>query len=420
LGDDRIDRRPPSRLIDGFHHHFARPPTLLVRAPGRVDLIGAHTDYNDGFVLPMAIDRDAWLAVAPADGGSSGGVTTVVALDLRETATFDADLPLPPWARYPSGVAQALASAGLAARPMDAALTSDVPAGAGVSSSAALEVAFATAWQALGGWEVEPMELARLCRQAENDYVGVACGIMDQFACVFGQAGCVLLLDCRSLDWHAVPLPPGVSIVVADTTTRRHLAHGALNARRAECRSALSALRELLPHITALRDVTPEDLDTHAHRLPEPERSRARHVVAECARVRAAAEALAAGDAVRVGRLMDESHISARDLYAASGPAIEAMWHAAHAHPACLGGRFIGAGFAGCLVFLVRADSEVDFIAATLDRFRGDSGLAARLYPVQAAQGAQVVPVPPASRTGSVTSRTWGTGSPPSPIEGRS
>jgi galactokinase len=386
---------PPRGLVDAYRRHFG-PPAFFVRAPGRVDLIGAHVDYNDGFVLPAAIDRNVWLAVGPARS-----TTTVVALDLGTAASFDTDRlaervdmagqPLPTWARYPGGVAWALHTAGLSVPPLAAVLTGDVPVGAGVSSSAAVEIAFALAWRELGGWDLPLMDLARLCRRAENEYVGVACGLMDQFAAAFGQRDHALLLDCRSLDWQTVSLPPQVAVVIADTTTRRQLSDGALNTRQAECQAALRELQACLPHIAALRDVTAEEIATYGPRLAEPGRSRAQHVVAECRRVLAVAAALRDGDAVRAGHLMDESHVSARDLYGASGPALEAMWAAAHGHPACLGGRFIGAGFAGCLVFLVRADDTADFIGTTASRFALATGIVADLYATGIADGAAVV-----------------------------
>jgi len=368
-----------------------------VRAPGRVDLIGAHVDYNDGFVLPAAIDRDVWLAVGPAEG-----TTTVVALDLDLRAEFGpADVearrdarggPLAGWARYPAGVAWALAEAGHRPPALRAVLTGDVPVGAGVSSSAAVEVAFGVAWRALGGLDIDDMGLARLCRRAENEYVGVACGLMDPFASLFGRQGHALLLDCRSLAWEAVPLPEDVALVVADTGTRRQLADGALNARQAQCAEATRRLAARLPGVRALRDVTPADIDRLADELPEPLLSRARHVVDENARVLAMAEALRRGDAGTAGALMSASHVSARDLYDASGPALEAMWRAAARDPACLGGRFIGAGFAGCLVFLARADGADALVANAAPEFRAATGLTPRLYRVRPADGAEVLP----------------------------
>lgn len=386
----------PEGLAERFAASFGRAPDFFVRAPGRVDVIGAHVDYNDGPVLVVAIDREVWLAV----GVATGGVTTVVAGDLGETARFspaglaarrDPDgRPLPVWARYAAGVMWALGQEGLAAPAIDVRLESRVPMGAGLSSSAALEVAFALAWRHAGRWSLAPMHLARLCRRAENEYVGVACGLMDQFASVFGRRGQALLLDCRSLEWQAVPLPEAVTLVVADTTTRRQLSDGRLNERQAECQAALSALQARMPGIAALRDVPEADLERLAHLLPPVPLARARHVTSEIARVQRTAEALAAGRAAAAGAEMNASHQSARDRYDVSGPALEAMWAAARVHPACLGGRAVGAGFAGCMVFLVAADGAAAFGAETATRFEAATGLQARMTAVQAAPGASV------------------------------
>jgi galactokinase len=396
---DPMTPSPPDHLLEQYRRIYGTLPAFAVRAPGRVDLIGAHVDYNDGYVLPAAIARDAWLAVGPA----TGDLSSITAADFDESVAFHTDdleartdaggQPLPIWALYPAGVAWALRSAGLATPSLNAVLTSDVPIGAGVSSSAAVEVAFGMAWQHAGRWDIPRMELAKLCKRAENEYVGVACGLMDQFASVFGQREHALLLDCRTLDWEALPLPPDTALVVADTSTRRHLSEGELNERQQECMEAVRLLKPHLPQITALRDVSQKDFARFERLLPEPIRSRAQHVIDECARVLETAEALRCQDAARVGALMDESQASSRDLYASSGPELGTMWEAANAHPVCLGGRFIGAGFAGCLVFLAQAEGIEDFIESTARRYAEATGLTPDLYVAEAAQGAQVVAI---------------------------
>ncbi len=277
------------QLTDKFTQSFHAEPAFIARAPGRVNLLGEHVDYNDGWVLPAAIDRAAYLAV----GECPGPLVSLFAADLDDGAAFrvtevDSKVdvtgqPLKGWARYPAGVAWALKARrrspsgdGLAVGGMEAVLTSDVPRAAGLSSSAAVEVVFATAWQKLGGWTLAPIDLARTCQRAENEYVGVSSGIMDQFASACGRAGHALLLDCRTLEWEPVPLPDGLAIVVADTMVRRELARSEYNTRRAQCEEAVRLLSETLPGITALRDVSVEDFNRHAHRLSPVVEQRAR------------------------------------------------------------------------------------------------------------------------------------------------
>jgi len=382
--------QPPEKLLCAFQDAFGAHPAFAVRAPGRVDLMGAHVDYNDGFVLPVAVSRDVWIAARACDGP-----TSIVAHDLDERVTLDGleRGDLPQWARYAAGVAWALNDAGLSTPSIEAVILGRVPMGAGISSSAALEVAFACAWAHLGEWEVEPLALAVLCRKAENEYVGVACGIMDQFASMLGRRDHALLLDCRSLAWESTPLPAGTSLVIADTSTRRRLSDGALNTRYDECMKATEILRESRAEVSALRDVTAADLDELESSLPEPVRSRARHVVDECARVLAAADAMRRGDATEVGELMNRSMHSSRTLYESSGPALDAMWEAGAAHDACLGGRCVGAGFAGCVLFLVRSDAAQDFVSRTSRGFAAATGLTPDLNVVRAADGARVIPL---------------------------
>ena len=389
--------QPLERAVRAFRTAFGRPPSLGVRAPGRVDVIGAHVDYNGGFVLPAAIDRYVWLAIGP----SSDGRSSLVATDFDQRVTLPAGAldshtdaggrALPSWALYPAGTAWALQSAGLETVPMCAAIAGDVAIGAGLSSSAALEVAFATAWKALGGWAAGDLELATLCKKAENEYVGVACGIMDQMASALGRRGHALLIDCRSLACEPVPLPVGTTLVVADTTTRRQLADGALNRRHEECRQALDLLCEHVGPRAALGEVTAEELSEHASALPEPLRSRARHVVGECGRVLAVAEAMRRGEPERVGELMNESMRSSRDLYAISGPELDALWSAGTEHDGCLGGRLVGAGFAGCVVFLVRTAAVADFADRTRRRFEAATGTKPSVFVAEPSGGAHVV-----------------------------
>lgn len=386
-----------SRATDAFTHTFAAPPAFVARAPGRVNLLGEHIDYNAGFVLPAAIDRAAYVAVRPR----ADGVVNLHAPDLNGTASFRlSDLadklnvdgqPLPRWAWYPAGVAWALQGRGLAVTGLDAVLTSDVPRGSGLSSSAAVEVAFATAWQRLGGWPLSPMELAQTCQRAENHYVGVNSGLMDQFASACGQAGHALLLDCRSLEWEPVPVPANVAIVVADTTKRRELGTSEYNLRRQQCEAAVAALAPVLPGITSLRDVSVGDFERHAHLLDPLVARRARHVVHEIARTVAAAAALKAGRVDEFGQLMNAGHASLRDLYEVSIPELDVMVEAAQTLPGCYGARLTGAGFGGCTVNLVAAEAAADFERALAQAYTHATGLHPEIYVSRASAGAEVL-----------------------------
>ena len=297
-------------ISDLFRDQFQRLPAVLARAPGRINLAGEHVDYNEGIVLPAAIDRFVQIAAAPA----AGNIVTIRAYDLNETVTFRLDQldqhvdlngkPFPAWASYPAGAAWALQEAGYPVAGMQAVFTSDVPIGAGLSSSAAVEVAFAFAWQALGGWQAEALSLAQACQRAENLYVGVQCGLMDQFASACGIAEHILIFDTRSLEWEALPLPHGTAIVVADTGLRRSLAAIAYNERRAACEQAVALLQHYLPKVKSLRDISSVEFAAYSAFLPPEIRKRAEHVVIEMTRVNQAISCLRRGDIQYFGGLM--------------------------------------------------------------------------------------------------------------------
>jgi len=351
-----------NKATSAFQAHFNRPPEIVVRAPGRVNLLGGHTDYNEGYVLPVAVNRAAWIAAAPIGARE----VRIHALDLKDEATF----PLTPvprsegnWADYPRGVAWALQERGLETVGLEAVLTSSIPVGSGLSSSAAVEVTFAYVWQQLTGFELTRRELALACQRAENDYVGVNCGILDQMASSCGVEGRALLLDCRTLETDLVPLPEGVAIVVADTGMRRRLTSSEYNVRRAQCERAVEILGERLPGVRALRDVSASDLERLKGHLPEVVYRRARHIVSDNARVLQAAEALRKGDVATVGALMKACHASLRDDYEVSAPELDVLAEAAWEVEGCYGARLTGAGFGGCIVALVAADGVPDFEA---------------------------------------------------------
>lgn len=347
------------KVIESFCSRFGRMPVVVVRAPGRVNLIGEHTDYNEGFVLPVAVDRAAWIAAAPLPEP----VARIVALDMGDETTFPLEA-IPPrqgnWADYPRGVAWVLTERGFPLSGIEAVLSSDVPVGAGLSSSAAVEVAFAWTWKVLSGLPLERTELALLCQRAENEYVGVRCGIMDQMASVWGREGHAILLDCRTLDVETVPIPPSVAIVVADTLVRRELAASEYNWRRRECEGAVRILSVFLPGIRALRDVSPEDLEQYSRHLLPMLLKRARHVVYSNARVLETVAAFRAGNLATVGAAMRRSHISLRDDYEVSSPELDTLAWAAWEVPGCYGARLTGAGFGGCIVALADAGAVDD------------------------------------------------------------
>ncbi len=374
-----------------FREKFGHAPSHIARAPGRVNLLGEHVDYNDGFVLPAAIDRAATIAFSP----TTSPHTALWSVDYAEDAVFSPEnlsaKPGPDWARYPAGVMWALNEAGLATPNMQAVFTSDVPRGAGLSSSASVEMAFAVAWMTLGGWKISPMGLALICQRAENKYVGVNCGIMDQFASACGQKDKLMLLDCRSLEYRALPLPKDVAIVIADTSVRRSLADSAYNDRRAACEEAVRILKEALPEITALRDVSVDEFNRFANKLPAEVEKRARHVVEEIARTKLAVELLQKGDMAGFGDLMNDCHASLRDLYEVSIPELDVMARVAQSLEGCYGARLTGAGFGGCVASLVKRDRVEAFAKNLLTGYESGTGRHPEIYICEASDGAGLV-----------------------------
>ncbi len=364
-----------------------------------MNLIGEHTDYNGGYVLPVAIDRDV-AVVARANGTECVSVFASNFVSRGEFSLGDIRSADPrsgesasrgkaSWLDYFKGVAWALVEAGVRLVGMDAAVCGNVPIGSGLSSSAALEVAAALALLTVGGRVVEPTKLAKLCRQAENEYVGVGCGIMDQFASVHAARGSALFLDCSTLDFKRVPLPVGLArIIVCDTGVRRELAASAYNARRVECENALEILKRKMPHLKSLSDVTPEVFPDVERSLPEPLRQRARHVVSENGRVEDSVKALEAGDARRFGELMASSHESLRRDYEVSCRELDVMVEAARLVPGTYGARMTGAGFGGCTVNLVAPEAVTEFVRRVPEDYRRRTGIEPAVYVCETAQGA--------------------------------
>jgi galactokinase len=381
---------PRLRAGAAFERLAGRPAAFTVRAPGRVNLIGEHTDYNDGFVLPCAIDFDTIVAVGPRRDRE----VHVVACDYGDAVdTFDLDAPIAPradapWANYIRGVVQRLLARGHALAGADLAVAGNVPQGAGLSSSASLEVAVAQAFKSLLGIDtLDATDLAVIAREAENQFVGVACGIMDQLISARGQAGHALLIDCRSLHGRAVPLPRDMAVVIVHSHVRRGLVGSEYNTRRAQCEAAAAHYRA-----PALRDVDHERLERDAAGLDPLVFRRARHIVTENQRTLDAAAALSDGDLRRLGVLMRESHASMRDDFQITVPAIDRLADTLQAAIGDEGGaRMTGGGFGGCCVALL-PQHRVDAVrAAVAAQYRAPGGEAATVYVCRAAAGAGVV-----------------------------
>ena len=376
----------PKQFIEqAFQQRFQTPPTFVVRAPGRVNLIGEHTDYNDGFVLPLAIDRAVWIVLRPR----ADRQILVHSLDFDETTSFALDSLThgdDGWVEYVKGMAWTLQESGATLRGWEGVIAGDVPVGAGLSSSAALELAVARAFAIVSDLPWDAATMARLGQRAENEWVGVRCGIMDQMISAAGRAEHALLIDCRSLHTDVVPIPPATTVVVLDTATRRGLVDSAYNDRRGQCEAAARVFG-----VSALRDVSAARFESESGRLDEVTRRRARHVVTENERTLQAAEAMRRGDAVAVGRLMNASHESLRDDFAVSSRELDVMVECGRAHPACLGIRMTGAGFGGCAVALIHSEQAEAFTSNVAATYRATTGIVPTLYVCAATDGAAVV-----------------------------
>lgn len=380
-----------NEIENRFAELYGQMPDFVVRAPGRVNLIGEHTDYNDGFVFPAAIDRDMVIAGTVRNDQQ----VRVYALNFNQSSTFSlreivhAEENREKWSNYPRAMAQIFQKEGLPVVGMNLVTMGNVPLGAGLSSSAALLVASGLAFATAAGIEIDPVKLALMAQRAEREFVGVNVGIMDQFISSLGRENHALLIDTRSLTFEAVPLPTsGVSIVIADTNKKRGLVDSEYNTRRAECERAVALLSENLPGIKALRDVTLADFEAFKHTLPEITRKRAKHVITEDARTLESVLALKSGDIERFGALMNASHDSLRDDYQVSCKELDAMTEIARSIPGVYGSRMTGAGFGGCTVSLV-TDSAVEAFQAQVPAiYKQSVGMNCAIYVTNASQGA--------------------------------
>ncbi|WP_028459964.1 galactokinase [Chloroflexus sp. Y-396-1] len=358
-----------AKLYSAFEEYFGQPPTRIARAPGRVNLIGEHTDYNDGFVLPMALDRATYVAARPRPDR----VVRVFSTKFREEDQFDLDQVVRDerrqWVNYIRGVVKGLQARDLPLQGADLMIDSDLPSGSGLSSSAALEVAVGYTFQLLNNINLLGEELALVAQGAEHTFVGVKCGIMDQLVAALGEAGHALLIDCRDLSYRPIPIPAQACVVVCDSGVRHRLAGSEYNQRRAGCEEAVRLLRPALGKIQALRDVRSTDLAMYGNLLPPDLLRLARHVVSENERTLTAADALAAGDLTKMGQLMVASHISLRDDYRVSIAELDTLVELALAAPGCFGSRMTGGGFGGSTVSLVAADAVDAFVTAMIDGY---------------------------------------------------
>ena len=373
------------QLKQSFATHFNSESEIIVRAPGRVNLIGEHTDYNDGFVLPMAIDRAVWLALRPRDDGT----VRLFSLDLEVDSAFELHSLTKgsDWIEYPKSIAYELMKSGYELRGFDAVMTGDVPRGAGLSSSAAVELAVARAFAQVSGLEWDAPKMARISQKAENEWVGVNCGIMDQMASAACKAGHALFLDCRSLEIQHAPLPKGVSIVILDTSTRRGLVGSAYNERRSQCEEAARWFG-----VKALRDVSVEEFNKSSKSgLNELAAKRAKHIVTENARVLEAVEVMKAGNVKRLGELFNASHDSLRDDFEVTNDALNSMVDCAREQVSCYGARMTGAGFGGCAVALVEEQNAAEFVTAVSSAYKQRSNMEAAVYVCKASVGASLI-----------------------------
>ncbi len=381
-------------LEQSFAAYFNSKPEFIVRAPGRVNLIGEHTDYNEGFVLPMAIDRAVWIALSPRVDSKirirSLDASTTLSTNLETDSAFDLNSLTKGtgWAEYVKGVAYELQNTGHKLHGFDGVMTGNISRGAGLSSSAAVELATARAFAAASGFAWDAVQMAKLAQKAENEWVGVNCGIMDQMASAACREGYALFLDCRTLEYQHAPLPDNVSIVILDTSTRRGLVDSAYNERRSQCEEAARWF-----DVKALRDVSVDEFNKSKakNELSEIVMKRARHIITENARVLEAVNVMKDGNIKRLGELFNASHDSLRDDFEVTNDALNLMVTSAREQPSCYGARMTGAGFGGCAVALVEKEDAQEFTKAVSTTYKQKAGLEASIYVCKASEGAGIV-----------------------------
>lgn len=382
-----------NRLLTKFTNRFESTPRIF-SAPGRVNIIGEHTDYNDGFVLPTAINRRTFVAISERPDQK----VRVESLVINEEAEFDvknSSSDVKKWVNYCAGVAWILSERGLKLRGANMVIDSDVPIGGGLSSSAALEVATGAALTAIAHVDVGSVKLAQAAQEAEHKFVGAKVGIMDQLTSTLGKSGHALLIDCRSLDVKQISLANlNAAIVVCNTNVKHELASSAYNERRAQCERGVELLKQMLPGIRALRDVSVEQFEQHENDLPEPIRRRCRHVVTENDRTLKAAKALEAGDRKQLGELMRKSHESLRNDYEVSCRELDLMVEIAKECDGVFGARMTGGGFGGCTINIVDAGVVEDFRALVKNKYSKETGIDPDVSLIEADDGAREEALP--------------------------
>ncbi len=369
---------------------FGQSPAVFT-APGRVNIIGEHTDYADGFVMPAAIDFATLAAISPRDDGA----IVIRSVNFDEEVTYPVGgLPAKcshQWRDYPLGILSVLREEGIQIPPFSLTLNGDVPIGAGLSSSASIEVASMVAVLSLTAAEIPMTRVAQLCQRAENHFVGASTGIMDQFIACCGEKDHALLLDCRSLEYRLAPIPPNISLVIANSMVKHSHAGGEYNTRRAEVEEGTALLRNHRPEIKLLRDATPEDLARWGQEMRPEVLKRCRHIITENIRTVAAADALEAGDLKTLGRLMYEAHASYRNDFEASCPEVDILVDLAKKEPGCIGARLTGGGFGGCTINLVENTAASAFSEHLRAGYLDATGIAADIYLCHASAGAHQI-----------------------------
>lgn len=378
-------------MLNKFEQLFRSKPAVRAIAPGRVNLIGEHTDYNDGFVLPIAIQYAISVLAAPR----ADGQVQIYSLDYDSQIQFSLAKKIEKvedhsWSNYERGVFEAFQRRGFKPAGMDMLISGDVPLGAGLSSSAAVEMATAMAIRELFQFDVSTLELVRLAQEAENQFVGMNCGIMDQFISGMGKAGHALFLDCRSLDYEQVPFPADeYSVVIMNTRVKRELTGSEYNERRSQCEEGVRLLAENISGVTALRDVSVSDFELYAMGLPVKVRDRCRHVVYENQRVESFVQALMDKDSDLMGELLLASHEDLRELYSVSCPELDLMVEIAMGVEGVVGARMTGAGFGGCAIALVEKGGEEVLKAAVLEQYTAKTGITPEIYVSTPSDGAR-------------------------------
>jgi len=376
-----------------FEKLYYSAPSIISRAPGRVDLMGSHTDYNMGYVMTMTIDRDTWIAAHPRDDR----IIRLQSLNLEGAVQFSLDDiqydHVTPWSNYLRGIAKVLQEAGHRLRGFDGVIHSTVPFGSGLSSSAALEMATTALFADISNFSIDPVEMALVGQKAENSFVGVNTGILDQYTSALGQAKCAMKLDCRNLTSNLVEIADGIVIVICNTKAERNLLGSEYDDRRAQCEAGVAFLKQFYPSIKSLRDVSLAQFEQHEAAMPAVVAKRCRFILEENQRVIDLARALGSGDRPTLRSLFSDSYKGARDLFEIGAPEMEAMIQAMNASPGIIAARQAGGGFGGCMVALADQNHVDQFADYVSKQYRSATNIVPDIYQVSASAGAGIMPV---------------------------